>query len=90
MESRSKQSHEATQRAAFWPRLRTVFFPWRSAVKLALAVGFLAQDVGCSRSFYRKQADKEVGEVLADKDKYQDWKIENWHVYPDPREQPTS
>ena len=43
------------------------------------------QDAGCSRSFYRKQADKEVGEVLADKDKYAEWKIENWHIYPDPR-----
>ena len=85
MEIRSKKNHEATHRAATGPRLRTVFFAWRSALNVALAVGFLTQSVGCSRSFYRKQADKEVSEVLADKDRYQDWKIENWHVYPDPR-----
>src|SRR5205823_6426988 len=39
---------------------------------------------GCTRPFYRKKADKEVGEVLAQKDKYPFWAIKNWHVYPDP------
>src|SRR5262249_15631600 len=32
-----------------------------------------------------KQADKEVEHVLAEKDQYPEWKIENFHVYPDPR-----
>src|SRR5204862_3312888 len=36
------------------------------------------------RPFYRKKADKEVAEILAQKDKYPDWAIENWHVYADP------
>ncbi len=52
---------------------------------MVAACGLLTYNAGCSRSFYRKNADKEVAEVLADKDKYADWKIENWHVYPDPR-----
>jgi hypothetical protein len=38
---------------------------------------------GC-RSFFRNAADKEVAEVLGDKDRYPDWKIEGYHVYPDP------
>src|SRR4051794_14550492 len=40
---------------------------------------------GCTRSFYRKQTDKEVADILQEKDKYPDWKIEQFHVYPDPR-----
>jgi hypothetical protein len=40
---------------------------------------------GCSRRFYRNQADKEVAEILTEKDQYPAWKIEQYHVYPDPR-----
>jgi len=40
---------------------------------------------GCSRLFYRNQADKEVAEILTEKDTCPDWKIEQYHVYPDPR-----
>lgn len=40
---------------------------------------------GCSRPFYRKQADRDVSQVLGDKDRYPAWQIENFHVYPDPR-----
>src|SRR5215472_12300995 len=40
---------------------------------------------GCTRPFFRKRVDVEVGEVLAEKDRYPVWKIEQWHVYPDPR-----
>jgi hypothetical protein len=40
---------------------------------------------GCSRRFYRNQADKEVAEILTEKDQYPDWKIQQYHVYPDPR-----
>jgi outer membrane protein TolC len=58
---------------------------WRPAFKMALAAGLLADAAGCSRPFYRKQADKEVAEVLGQKDKYEAWRIENWHVYPDTR-----
>lgn len=67
------------------PLLRLVVAIWRPSLHLALAGSLLAPLVGCTRSFYRKAADKEVSEVLANKDKYEAWKIENWHVYPDPR-----
>jgi outer membrane protein TolC len=40
---------------------------------------------GCTRAFYRRQADNEVNDILAEKDRYADWKIEQYHVYPDPR-----
>lgn len=40
---------------------------------------------GCSRGFYRRQADREVQEILDEKDRFPQWKIENYHVYPDPR-----
>ncbi|MBI1917475.1 MAG: TolC family protein [Planctomycetes bacterium] len=43
------------------------------------------QSGGCTRPFYRKEADKEVSEILAQKNKYPAWAIENWHVYADPR-----
>jgi hypothetical protein len=40
---------------------------------------------GCTRNFFRQRADCEVGDILADKDVYPQWKIEESHVYPDPR-----
>jgi hypothetical protein len=40
---------------------------------------------GCTRAFYLKQADKEVNDILAEKDKNPLWKIEQWHIFPDPR-----
>jgi hypothetical protein len=52
---------------------------------LALAVGCGIGSSGCTRQYFRKHADEEVGEVLVEKDKYPAWKIEQWHVYPDPR-----
>jgi hypothetical protein len=58
---------------------------WRPVLRWALAAGLLVQAAGCTRSFYRKSADEEVSEVLAQKDKYPAWSIDNWHVYPDPR-----
>src|SRR5262249_53705534 len=48
-------------------------------------VASLADTTGCTRSFYRKRADVEVNDVLAEKDHYPDWRIDQWHVYPDPR-----
>jgi hypothetical protein len=52
---------------------------------LALALWCGVGSSGCTRHFFRKHADEEVGEVLAEKDRYPAWKIEQWHVYPDPR-----
>src|SRR5258708_5269147 len=40
---------------------------------------------GCTRRFYRQGADREVSEVLSQKDQYPDWGIEQQHVYPDSR-----
>jgi outer membrane protein TolC len=50
-----------------------------------LAVVGLAGTLGCTRNFFRNRADEEVSEVLAEKDKYPAWRIEQFHVYPDPR-----
>jgi hypothetical protein len=52
---------------------------------LALGAGLIVQTGGCTRRFFRSRADNEVAEILAQKDKYPAWKIENWHAYPDPR-----
>jgi outer membrane protein TolC len=72
-------------RAPHIPSLSSLSTLWRPALKVALAAGLLAESAGCTRHYYRKQADKEVSEILAQKDKYEAWRIENWHVYPDPR-----
>src|SRR5262245_50760998 len=56
----------------------------RSAFCLLVASGFLLGLGGCTRHFYRKAADKEVAEVLAEKDQYAAWKLDEYHVYPDP------
>ncbi len=62
---------------------------WRRWVRWALcpvlAAGVALPPAGCTRRFFRRQADKEVGQVLAEKDQYPQWKIEDFHVYPDPR-----
>src|SRR6266849_5820204 len=58
---------------------------WSACLSAALGTGLIAQAGGCTRPFFRQQADEEVSEVLAQKDQYPDWKIDNWHVYPDPR-----
>ncbi len=58
---------------------------WRRLFNLTLAAGLFVQASGCTRNFYRKGADEEVSEVLAQKDKFPVWQIENWHIYPDPR-----
>jgi hypothetical protein len=49
-----------------------------------VCLGVLLGGSGCTRRFFRKRADEQVDEVVAEKDKYPDWKIEQFHVYPDP------
>src|SRR6516162_4209879 len=85
MAGRTKNTHAAARCGTFGSRVRKLLSLWRPALNLALAAGLLADAAGCSRSFYRKRADEEVAEVLAQKDKYPAWAIENWHVYADPR-----
>src|SRR5438067_6872045 len=58
---------------------------WHWALGLVLGFTLVAASGGCTRSFYRRAADKEVNDILAEKDKYPEWKIEQFHVYPDPR-----
>src|SRR5262249_31194209 len=57
-----------------------------SAVSLCLllSLSLTALLTGCTRRFYRTQADREVNHILTEKDHYPEWKIENFHVYPDP------
>jgi hypothetical protein len=51
-------------------------------VGIALAIASLS---GCTRNFFRQRADEEVDSVLAEKDKFPEWGIDQFHVYPDPR-----
>jgi hypothetical protein len=57
---------------------------WRW-VAAALLVATLVGASGCTRRFFRNKADKEVAEILAEKDVVPDWRIEHYHVYADPR-----
>jgi outer membrane protein TolC len=57
----------------------------RKALCWALAFSQGIGVCGCTRRFFRNRADREVAEVLTDKDKYPAWRIEQFHVYPDPR-----
>jgi hypothetical protein len=50
-----------------------------------MVLGTVFLQSGCSRRFYRNQADKDVDGVLAGKDHYPAWKIEEMNYYPDPR-----
>jgi hypothetical protein len=34
---------------------------------------------------FRERADRDVAGVISQKNIFPDWKVENWHVYPDPR-----
>ncbi len=58
---------------------------WRRLFHMTLAAGLFVQAGGCTRNYFRQDADKEVSEVLAEKDKYPNWQIDNWHIYADPR-----
>ncbi len=63
--------------------------PWKTAGKrllcLVVGLGMIASLGGCTRAFYRKAADREVEDILKEKDQYPAWRIEQFHVYPDPR-----
>jgi outer membrane protein TolC len=41
--------------------------------------------VGCSRQAYRNRADKDVENIISQKNIFPQWKVQNWHVYPDSR-----
>jgi hypothetical protein len=42
-------------------------------------------NAGCSRTFFRNAADRDVEGVITEKNKFPDWDVKSWHVYPDPR-----
>src|ERR1700736_4031747 len=52
---------------------------------LLVVLGLLVGIGGCTRAFYRRAADNEVNDILAEKDKIPGCKIEQFHVYSDPR-----
>ncbi len=49
---------------------------------VVLAMSFAG---GCTRRFFRQYADRDVEKVLTEKNVFEPWRIEHWHVYPDPR-----
>jgi hypothetical protein len=51
----------------------------------AVPVCALAAAIGCTRQHYREAADKDVAGVITQKNIFPDWKVKNWHVYPDSR-----
>lgn len=51
---------------------------------LAAAVLMPSLVTGCTRAFFRRQADKEVSEVMAEKEKYPGLSVEQYYVYADP------
>jgi hypothetical protein len=85
MASRTTNQDSGTIHWSGSRRCRSILSLWRPVLNWAVMAGLLVQATGCTRPFYRKKADEEVSEVLAQKDKYPDWKIDDWHVYPDPR-----
>lgn len=56
-------------------------FPARLVLIALASVTLLGS--GCSRMHFRDRADKDVAALLTQKNIFPDWKIENWHVYPD-------
>lgn len=40
---------------------------------------------GCTRKFFRERADADACALLTEKNRFEPWKIEQFHVYPDPR-----
>src|SRR5271166_2451589 len=60
--------------------------PLQRAACMLAVIALLGAVHGCTRSFFRNCADKEVNDILAEKDRYPAWwKIQLWHVYPDSR-----
>ena len=51
--------------------------PWIALVLVVAA--------GCTRGFFRKRADKDVENLLAEKSIDPRWAVDGWYVYPDKR-----
>ncbi len=57
----------------------------RAAIWASILICVLGSSSGCTRMFYRRQADAEVNAVLREKDIFPWWKIEQMRFYPDVR-----
>jgi outer membrane protein TolC len=53
------------------------------AIALGMA-GCLLASLGCTRRFYRERTDRDVEQILTEKNCFDAWQIEQWHAYPDP------
>jgi hypothetical protein len=60
--------------AAVWPLALVV-----------LPLVLLAATSGCTRKYFRLDADHEVSMVLDEKDNFAEWELRDYNVYPDPR-----
>ena len=85
MVGRTENLRSRSKRRSKHPGVKARLSKWRRLFNLTLAAGLFVQASGCTRNYFRQDADKEVSEVLAQKDKYPTWQIENWHIYADPR-----
>ncbi len=56
----------------------------RSILSTLLLLGLLMSLSGCTRRFFRRRADAEVDELLCEKDRYPQWKINDYYIYPHP------
>lgn len=56
----------------------------RSILSTLLVLGLLMSLSGCTRRFFRRRADAEVDEILCEKDKYPQWKLNDYYIYPHP------
>ncbi|MHB1423937.1 MAG: hypothetical protein ACYC3I_12225 [Gemmataceae bacterium] len=56
----------------------------RSILSYLLMLGLLMSLSGCTRRFFRRRSDAEVDEILCEKDRYPQWKINDYYVYPHP------
>jgi hypothetical protein len=56
----------------------------RSILSTLVLLGLLMSLSGCTRRFFRRRADAEVDEILCEKDKYPQWKLNDYYVYPHP------
>ena len=52
---------------------------------LPALLALILVETGCSRKFFRERADRDVAGVITQKNRFPDWAVKNWHVYPDPR-----
>ena len=85
MVGRTENLWSRSKRKNIGAPLRGRLSKWRRLFGLTLAAGLLVQAGGCTRNYFRQDTDKEVSEVLAQKDKFPAWQIDNWHIYADPR-----